>query len=141
MWSLFKSAIVAELLPVPFDDLLLFNDSRFSTNFPVQYLKLVSAIFQLFSKNTVFLDYFERNTLKRNLTYSCFIFPMFQKHLFSPDLPRAALLKFCFEKITMCNRDNACDVAASPDISGTKRSEPTNKAQIKIKLQQFLERI
>ena len=41
----------------------------------------------------------------------------------------------------MCNQDNACDVAACPDISSTKRSEPTNQAQIKIKLRQFLESI
>ena len=41
----------------------------------------------------------------------------------------------------MCNRDNALDVAACPHISSTKRSEPTNQAQIKIKLRQFLERI
>ena len=45
-----------------------------------------------------------RNTLKWNLTYSCFIFLMFHKHLFSPELPHAArLLKSsCFEKITVC---------------------------------------
>ena len=52
----------------------------------------------------MFLGYFERNTLKRNLTYSCFIFPLFHEHLFSPGLPRAALLlkTFWFEKITVC---------------------------------------
>ena len=51
----------------------------------------------------MFLGYFERNTLKRNLTYSCFIFPLFHKHLSSPGLPCAArLLKTCFEKITVC---------------------------------------
>ena len=66
-------------------------------------LKLVSAIFHYFLKNNMFLGYFERNTLKRNLTYSCFIFPLFHEHLFSPELPRAArLLKTCFEKITVC---------------------------------------
>ena len=41
----------------------------------------------------------------------------------------------------MRNRGNARDVAASPDISSKKRSEPTNQAQIKTKLRQFLERI
>ena len=34
----------------------------------------------------------------------------------------------------MCNRDNARDVVACPDISSTKRSELTNQAQIKTKL-------
>ena len=67
------------------------------------FLKLVSAIFPYFWKNNVLLGYFERNTLKRNLTYSCVIFPLFDEHLFSLELPRAAhLLKtFCFEKITV----------------------------------------
>ena len=37
-----------------------------------------------------------------NLTYSCFIFPLFHKHLFSLGLPRATcLLKTCLEKITL----------------------------------------
>ena len=48
-----------------------------------------------------FFGYFKQNTLKINLTYSCFIFPLFHEHLFSHELPRAAcLLKTCFEKIT-----------------------------------------
>ena len=38
----------------------------------------------------MFLGYFERNTLKTNLTYSCFIFTLFPEHLFSPELQRAA---------------------------------------------------
>ena len=48
--------------------------------------------------------YFERNTLKRNLTYSCFIFPLFHEHLFSPGLPRTTRLleTSCLEKITVC---------------------------------------
>ena len=66
-------------------------------------LKLVSAIFHYFWKDNVLLGYFEWNTLKRNLPYSCFIFPLFHKHLFSPELPCALrLLKTSsFEKITV----------------------------------------
>ena len=65
----------------------------------------------------VFLRWFERSILKRNLTYSCFFFPLFHEYLFSPGLPRATRLleTSCLEKITMCNRDNARDVAACPD--------------------------
>ena len=89
----------------------------------------------------MFFGYFERNTLKRNLTDSCFIFPDFHEHLLSPKLPcTACLLKTCFEKINMCNWDNACDVAC-PDEESLRGSEPTNQAQIKIKLRQFLEHI
>ena len=67
-------------------------------------LKLVSAIFHCFQKTNVFLHYFKRSTLKRNLTYSCIFFPLFHKHLFSPGLPRATrLIKTSWlEKITVC---------------------------------------
>ena len=37
----------------------------------------------------------------------------------------------------MCNRDNARDVAALPDGQSTKRSEPKNEAQIKIKFEKI----
>ena len=51
----------------------------------------------------MFLGYFKRNTVKRSLIYSCFIFPLFHEHLFSPELPRATGLKTsCFEKMTVC---------------------------------------
>ena len=82
------------------------------------YLKLVSAIFHYFQKNNVLFGYFEQNTLKRNLTCSGFVFPLFREHVFSHELPRAArLLKTsCFEKNnSMCNRDNPRDVAACPE--------------------------
>ena len=41
----------------------------------------------------------------------------------------------------MCNQGNAHDIATFPDISSTKRSEPTSQTQININLQQFLEHI
>ena len=50
-------------------------------------LKLVSSIFKI--KN-VLLGYFERIILKRNLSYSCFIFPLFHEHSFSLELPCVA---------------------------------------------------
>ena len=52
----------------------------------------------------MFPGYFERIAWKRNLTYSCFIFPLFHEHLFSPGLPCATRLleTSCFEKITEC---------------------------------------
>ena len=64
--------------------------------------------------------------MKRNLPYSCFFFPLFHEHLFSPGLPCATHLleTSCLEKITMYNQDNACDIAACPDEQSTKRSEP-----------------
>ena len=49
---------------------------------------------------------------------------------------------FLFRKNNcICNRYNARGVAAYPDEKSTKRSDPTNQVQIKIKLRQFLERI
>ena len=38
------------------------------------------ACVHYFQKKSVFLHYFERSTLKRNLTYHCFIFPSFHKN-------------------------------------------------------------
>ena len=52
----------------------------------------------------MFPGYFEQNTLKRNLTYIFFIFPLFPEHLFSPGLPRTTRLlgTSCLEKVTVC---------------------------------------
>ena len=62
------------------------------------------ACVSYFEKTNVFLHYFERSTVKRNLTYSCLFFPLFHKHLFSPRLPRATRLleTSWLEKITVC---------------------------------------
>ena len=45
------------------------------------------------------MKYFEKN-----LTYICFIFPLFHEHLFPPGLPRTTRLleSSCLEKITIC---------------------------------------
>ena len=87
----------------------------------------------------MFLGYFERNALKRNLTYICFILPLFHEHLFSPELPRAArLLKTsCFEKKTACVIETMLETLPLVQIYQARRkvSQPTNQAQIKIKLQ------
>ena len=44
------------------------------------------------------------------------MFPMSHEDLFSPELPHAVRLfkTSCFEKMTMCNWDNARDIAACP---------------------------
>ena len=98
---------------------LLFQE-LFAKSYLLQYLKLVSAIFHYFLKNNVIVSYFEWSISKyfEKFNLSCFIFPVFHKHFFSPELPCAAhLLKTsCFKKNNcMCNQDNACDVVACPD--------------------------
>ena len=67
-------------------------------------LKFVSGIFYYFYEINVFLRYFEQRTLKRNLTYCCFFFPLFHEHLFSLGLPCATRLveTSCVEKVTVC---------------------------------------
>ena len=96
-------------------------------------LKLVSVIFHYFLKTNVFLRYFERSTLKRNLTYSCFFFPLFHEHLFSPGLPRATRLleTSCLEKITVCVIEIMLVTLllvqmnkARREVNRTKRSQP-----------------
>ena len=97
---------------------IIFNKAMFtchrSTALQSEFIKIISSTnfnfkvcacyFSLFLKEHVFPGYFERNTLKRNLTYSCFIFPLFHEHLFSPELPHATCLleTSCLEKITVC---------------------------------------
>ena len=41
---------------------------------------------------------------EKKLPYSCFFFPLFHEHLFSPGLPHATCLleTSCLEKITLC---------------------------------------
>ena len=67
-------------------------------------LKACVHYFSLFQKNNVLFGYFEQNNLKRNLTCSSFIFPLFHEHVFFHELPCAACLvkTSCFEKITVC---------------------------------------
>ena len=69
-----------------------------------KFLKLVSAIFHYFWKKQCTSWLISTKYFEKNLTYSCFIVPLFHEHLFSPELPCAArLLKTsCFEKITVC---------------------------------------
>ena len=73
---------------------IIFNKAMFtchrSTALQSEFIKIISSTnfnfnacacyFSLFLKEHVFPGYLERNTLKRNLTYSCFIFPLFHEH-------------------------------------------------------------
>ena len=75
-----------------------------SLPFYFSLFKACVCYFSLFLKDKCVLCYFERSTLKRNITYSSFSFPLFHKHLFSPGLPRTThLLEIsCLEKVTVC---------------------------------------
>ena len=92
-------------------------------------MKLVSAIFHYFWKTNVFLCYLERSTFKRNLTYSCFFFPIISWTFTLTWATTGSLpsLNFLIWKMNcMSNWDNAHDVDIFPDEKITKRSE-TNK--------------
>ena len=75
-----------------------------SLPFYFSLFKACVCYFSLFLKDKCVLCYFERSTLKRNITYSSFSFPLFHKHLFFPGLPRTThLLEIsCLEKVTVC---------------------------------------
>ena len=60
--------------------------------FEIEMLKACVRYFSLFLKDKCIFRFFERSTLKRILTYSCFFFPLLHEHLFCPGLPRAARL-------------------------------------------------
>ena len=96
-------------------------------------LKLVSAVF----KRHAFLRYFERSRLKRNLTYSCFFFPLLHKHLFSPGLPRATCLRetSCLEKITVCVNETMLVMLPLVQMNKARREvNQTNQVQTKINI-------
>ena len=100
-------------------------------------LKLMSTIFHYFKKKNVFLRYFEQSTLKRNLTYSCFFFPLFHKHLFSPGLPRATRLleTSCLEKITVCVIETMLVTLPLVQMNKARREvNRTNQVQTKINI-------
>lgn len=65
------------------------------------FMKLLQLV-PIFLKN-VFV-FFGMNYIRRNVTYSCFIIPSFNRYSFSFELPCAArfLIISCFEEITEC---------------------------------------
>ena len=64
--------------------------------------------------------------MKRNLTYSCFFFPLLHKHLFSPGLPRSTRLleTSCLEKITVCVIETMLVTLLLVQMNKARRSEP-----------------
>ena len=100
------------------------------------FLKLVSAIFK------IFLRYFERSTLKRNLTYSCFFFPLFHEHLFSPGLRRATRLleTSWLEKVTVCVIETMLAMLPLVQMNKVRREvNRTKQVQTKINIMKGLQ--
>ena len=100
-------------------------------------LKLVSAIFPYFFTTNVFFFYFEQSTLKRNLTYSCFFFPLLHEHLFSPGLPHATRLleTSCLEKITVCVIETMLVTLPLVQMNKARREvNRTNQVQTRINI-------
>ena len=96
-------------------------------------LKVCVRYFSPFLKDKCF---FERSTLKRNLTYSCFFFPLFHEHLFSPGLPRATRLleTSWLEKITVCVIETMLVTLPLVQMNKARREvNQTNHIQTKIK--------
>ena len=90
----------------------------------------------------MFPHYFERSTLKRNLTYSCFFFPLFHKHLFSPGLPRATRLleTSCLEKITVCVIETMLVTLPLVQMNKAQREvNRTNQVQTKMNIMKGLQ--
>ena len=88
-------------------------------------------------KRHVFLHYFEQSTLKRNLTYSYFFFPLFHEHLFSPGLPHATHLleTSCLEKITVCVIETMLVTLPLVQMNKARREvNQTNHVQTKINM-------
>ena len=72
--------------------------------------------------------------MKRNLTYSCFFFPLFYEHLLSPGLPRATRLfeTCCLEKITVCVIETMLRTLPFVQMNNARREvNQTNQVQTK----------
>ena len=110
-------------------------------NFKNTFVKACVRYFPLFLKTNAFLRYFERSTLKRNLSYSCFFFPLLHEHLFSPGLPRATrLLETCLEKITVCVIETMLVTLPLAQMNKARREvNRTNHVQTKINIMKGLQ--
>ena len=67
------------------------------------FFKACVCYFSLFSKEQCVSWLLQTKYFEKKFNFSCFIFPLFHEHLFSPGLPRATRLleTSCFEKITV----------------------------------------
>ena len=78
--------------------------------------KACVCYFSLFLKDKCISSLFRTKYIERKFNLQLFFISVFHEDLISLGLPRATrLLETCLEKITMCNRDNACDIAACTD--------------------------
>ena len=96
----------------------------------------MSAIFKRQMYFFIF-RYFERSTLKRNLTYNYFFFPLFHEHFLSPKLPRAnRLLETSWlEKITVCVIETMLVTLPPVQMNKARREvNRTNQVQTKINI-------
>ena len=97
--------------------------------------------FTIFKRN-VFLPYFQRSTLKINLTDSRFFFPLFHEDFFSPGLPRTTRLfeTSCLENITVCVIDTMLVTLPLVQMNKVRRPrKPTNQVQTKINIMKGLQ--
>ena len=83
----------------------------------ISLLKVCVRCFSLFLKDKRISSLVQTNYIEKKFNLQLFFLPTVSGNLFSPGLPCATCLleTSCLEKITMCNRDNARDVAACPD--------------------------
>ena len=80
--------------------------------------------------------------MKRNLTCSCFFFPLFHEHLFSPGLLRATRLleTSCLEKIAVCVIEAMLVTLPLLQMNKTRREvNGTNQVQTNINIVKSLQ--
>ena len=83
----------------------------------IVFFRACVRYFSLFLKDKYISSLFRTKYIEKKFNLQLFFFPLFHEDLISLGLPRATRLleTSCLEKITMCNRDNARDVAACTD--------------------------
>ena len=109
--------------------------TKYFTEFLIKLFKKVRSLF-IYQKNV--RQEFQSN----NWTYSCFFFPLFHEHLFSPGLLRATRLfeTPCLEKITVCVIEVMLVTLPLVQMNKARREvNRTNQVQTKINIAKGLQ--
>ena len=114
------------------------SSSNFSFNF-----KACVSYFSLFLKDKCISSLFRTKYIEKKFNkFSCFFFPLFHEHLFSPGLPRATRLleTSCLEKITVCVIETMLVTLPLVQMNKALReANRTNHVQTKINIMKGLQ--
>ena len=98
--------------------------------------------FSIFLKDKCISSLVRTKYIEKRFNLSCFFFPLFHKHLFSPGLPRATRLleTSCLEKITVCVIETMLVTLPLVQMNKARREvNRTNQVQTKMNIMKGLQ--